>query len=99
MAIDQAHEQQNAIFKGDGGAIGLTENRTALTRWLLAGPDLARLVGEFEKEIENFSPTSYDHHENGLCPRQVNSLIATISSMGNPFFLKMLNWLHSIPKM
>ena len=24
--IDQAHEQNNAMVKGDGGAVGLTEN-------------------------------------------------------------------------
>ena len=31
-AIDQAHEQNNAIVKGDGGAVGLTENSSALRR-------------------------------------------------------------------
>ena len=30
IAIDQAHEQNNASVKGDGGAVGLTENPTAL---------------------------------------------------------------------
>ena len=29
IAIDQAHEQNNAIVKGDGGAIGLTEDPAA----------------------------------------------------------------------
>ena len=28
--IDQAHEQSNACVKGDGGAVGLTENPSAL---------------------------------------------------------------------
>ena len=32
MVIDQAHEQNNAVIKGDGGAIGLTEDQTALRR-------------------------------------------------------------------
>ena len=32
IAIDQAHEQNNAIVKGDGGAVGLTENSSALRR-------------------------------------------------------------------
>ena len=32
LAIDQAHEQNNAIVKGDGGAVGLTENPSALKR-------------------------------------------------------------------
>ena len=32
IAIDQAHEQNHAIVKGDGGAVGLTENPSALRR-------------------------------------------------------------------
>ena len=31
IAIDHAHEQNNAIVKGDGGAISLTENGSALS--------------------------------------------------------------------
>ena len=30
IAIDQAHEQNNRIFKEDGGAVGLTENTSQL---------------------------------------------------------------------
>ena len=41
MAIDQAHEQNNACIKGDGGAIGLTEDPSALKRWMLCGPKMA----------------------------------------------------------
>ena len=26
MALDQTHEQLNEVIKGDGGAVGLTEN-------------------------------------------------------------------------
>jgi hypothetical protein len=43
-ATDHAHEQLNAAVKGDGGAIGLTENENALRRWLIAGPEIARLI-------------------------------------------------------
>ena len=32
LAHDQIHEQQNAIMKGDGGIIGITENEGALHR-------------------------------------------------------------------
>ena len=32
IAIDQAHEQNNASVKGDGGAVGLTENPAVLRR-------------------------------------------------------------------
>ncbi len=33
LAIDQAHEQANAVIKGEGGAIGVTEDPSALRRW------------------------------------------------------------------
>ena len=42
MSIDQAHEQLNAVVKGDGGDGGLTENDSdALQRWIIAGPEVA----------------------------------------------------------
>ena len=47
MAIDQAHEQNNAAVKGDGGAVGLTENPAALQRWMVSGPEMARVIEEF----------------------------------------------------
>ena len=30
IAIDQAHKQNNAMVKGEGGTVGLTENPSAL---------------------------------------------------------------------
>ena len=38
IALDQAHEQENAKVKGEGVAAGLTENTSALNRWMIAGP-------------------------------------------------------------
>ncbi len=38
--LDHAHEQNNACVKGDGGAVGLTQNVTALQRWMVAGPEI-----------------------------------------------------------
>ena len=32
MAIDQGHEQNNAIMKDDGGIVGITQDATALLR-------------------------------------------------------------------
>ena len=34
--------------KGDGDAVGLTDNPNALRRWMFAGPEVARVIGEFE---------------------------------------------------
>ena len=50
IPFDQAHEQENKVVKGSGGAIGLTENPIAFRRWILSGPELARLVKQFEEE-------------------------------------------------
>ncbi len=48
LAIDQAHEQANAVVKGDGGAIGITEDPSALRRWIVSGPVVSRLVSQYE---------------------------------------------------
>ncbi|KAI0226538.1 hypothetical protein LSAT2_022958, partial [Lamellibrachia satsuma] len=48
IAIDQAHEQNNACIKVDGGAVGLTDNPCALLRWMVAGPEVARATEEFQ---------------------------------------------------
>lgn len=47
MALDQAHEQNNAIIKADGGAIGVTEDPSALRRWMVAGPEVSRLLSVY----------------------------------------------------
>lgn len=52
VAIDQAHEQNNASVKGDGGAVGLTENLAALRRWMVSGPEMARLFQEIRNPKE-----------------------------------------------
>ncbi len=46
IAIDQAHEQNNAVVKNDGGAIGLTESPAALQRWMVSGPEMAGLIND-----------------------------------------------------
>lgn len=47
IPLDQAHEQNNTDVKGEGGAIGLTENPGALLRWMVAGLEVSRPVNEF----------------------------------------------------
>ncbi|XP_070210960.1 uncharacterized protein [Littorina saxatilis] len=55
IPIDQAHEQNNGCIKGDGGAVGLTDNPSALRRWIVAGPEVARRrwIPEFEEECQD----------------------------------------------
>ena len=47
IAIDKAHKQNNASVKGDGGAVGLTENLFALRHWMVSGTEMARIIQEF----------------------------------------------------
>ena len=48
LAIDQAHGQSNALIKGDGGAMGITENSSTLRRWMVAGPEVTHMVSQYE---------------------------------------------------
>ena len=48
LSIDLAHEKNNKIVKGDGGAIGLTESSTQLLRWMVSGPEMSGIITDFE---------------------------------------------------
>ncbi|MES9879584.1 MAG: TCR domain-containing protein, partial [Sedimenticola sp.] len=95
IAIDQCHEQNNCIVKDEGGAIGLTENTSQLLRWMVAGPEMARVIGEFEHSAESIKRKmsqgpDVKHHEQtrsvqATFVKQVRSLCHAIDEMGNPF--------------
>ena len=41
-------------MKGSGGAIGLMDDAAALGRWMVAGPEVSRIVAEYEEcSIQN----------------------------------------------
>ena len=89
IPIDQAHENNNEIVKGSGGAVGLTEKPSAFRKWMLAGPEQARMLKEFEASYSSRADT-HTHHEESFATQQsfkeqVLSLTQTISGMGNPF--------------
>ena len=84
IPIDQAHEQNNACVKGDGGAVGLTDNPSALRRWMVAGPEVARVIGEFENADLHWN-TRVDtrHHDQAASvqisfAKDVRSLVTVI---------------------
>ena len=47
LALDQAHEHNNAFVKEDGGAVVITENTSALLRWMTSGPQISQLIKDF----------------------------------------------------
>ncbi len=91
IPIDEAREQNNACVKGDGGAVGLTDNPSALRRWMVAGPEVARVIGEFENADLHWN-TRVDtrHHDQATSvqisfAKDVCSLVTVIEELGNPF--------------
>ena len=94
IPIDHAHEQNNKCVKGDGGAIGLTESASELQRWMVSGPEVARVIEEFESctrtRSEGMSQNAFLHHDESLgiqkeFTKSVKALTKTIEELGNPF--------------
>lgn len=72
MAIDPAHEQANAIIKGDGSAVGVTEvteDPSALRRWIVAGPEVSHLVAVHDtaSEAKDSTQTLDSRKRPGTC--------------------------------
>lgn len=63
VSLDHNHKQENETIKGEPGAVGLTESPAALRRWMVAGPEIARAVREFESTYEARKPNDNRHHE------------------------------------
>ena len=88
IALDHAHEHVNAGVKGEGGAVGLTENPAALCRWMVAGPELSRMIEEFKGSVS--SAVVHGHHEQNPAFKNafatdVHHLEAFFEELGNPF--------------
>ncbi|KAJ8030343.1 hypothetical protein HOLleu_26730 [Holothuria leucospilota] len=90
LAHDHIHEQQNAIGKGDGRVIGITENEAALRRWMVAGSEIARIVSEFEDQFQRQKQTDVRHHKQLPSVQKsfasdLNNAISSFEKLGNPF--------------
>jgi len=91
IPINQAHEQNNACIKSGGGAVGLTDNPTALRRWMVAGPEVAALIEEFEDAHQLMGRRDeLLHHEQtegvqNAFRKDVCSLVNVMEKLGNPF--------------
>lgn len=91
IGLDHNHEQMNAKIKGVGGAIGLTENDMSLAKWLIAGPEVSRMVEEFENS--DWLPESdsiLEHHDSSKSAQKhfcddVKAMYDSLLECGNPF--------------
>jgi len=78
--------------KGDGGAIGLTENPGTLRRWMVAGPQLSTIIAEFVERfgLDDGGEADGQHHEQSHSYQKsyfedVCSLVSTFEELWNPF--------------
>ncbi|XP_065670919.1 uncharacterized protein LOC136089121 [Hydra vulgaris] len=98
MSDDQLHEQNNKLIKSDGGAINVLHNETALLKWMVAGPEISRMINEFENEVRSSTSLGYQHrrhHEdrNSFQTRYLHHVSDVVKSMrddGNPFAEQLL---------
>ena len=82
MAMDQAHEQMNDLIKGDCCVIWITDNPSAMIEWITAGPEITRVVDEYENPP---LAKSSHHHDQELSihaqfASHVNAIVAAFNS-------------------
>ena len=78
-------------MKGDGGAVGLSQNPEALKRWMVAGPEMARVTAQLEASIHGVHKNLETRHHKQtkgnqvIYVLQVKGLVQVMEEMGNPF--------------
>ena len=97
IALDQVHEQNNKIIKGVGGATSLlnTQDESALIRWETCGPEVARIVLEFQDSLykqDASSSAAKNHEDYEKFNRDVESVYQAIPC--NPFEMASLSTIN-----
>ena len=93
IADDQAHERNDEVIKSVGGAVGIFESPKALMNWMVARPDVARMISDFEAILvtnDELNDDHNNHHENTSAfekrfRKHVNALEQSFIKEGNPF--------------
>ena len=72
------------------GIVGITENEGALRWWLVSGPEIARILSEFEDQFQRWRGTDVRHHEQlpsiqKAFASDLKNTISTFEKLGNPF--------------
>ena len=62
IASDKNYEQLSQLMKG---AVGITENPGVLLRWVVAGPEVTRLINELD--YTQYAGRDSKHHEKTSC--------------------------------
>ena len=62
-------------------AIGLTETEDALRRWMVGGPEVVRILQEFETSFGNDDESSTPHHDES--PSRQKAFISDVDKLSN----------------
>lgn len=91
--VYQAHEQNNASVKGKGGAVGITQNPAALRRRTVGGPEIARIVQDFEVALDTkqLKSNTNKHFQSTMNRRKVNKLLLSKLCMFLSRFLRTMD--------
>ena len=93
IAIDQSHVQLNKKLKGTGGIIGLTQDPVSLMNWSVSGPEVSKLIEDFQvaSEADEIDGGCDFFHHDETAKRQsdfvsdVRSMAEVIRLHNNPF--------------
>lgn len=91
MAKDQSHEHSNkALQQSGGGLADMYDEADSIALYMLAAPDTARIVQEFENVLGKNKTTNTSHHEEAPKLQKkfltdVRNLLNVIKEKGNPF--------------
>ena len=72
------------------GTIGITEKEAALKRWMVAGPEISRLLSEYEED-HTYRRVDDDRHHEQIPNKQkklalnTKTVMEEIEDLGNPF--------------
>ena len=76
------------MIKGDGGTVGLTEDASALRKWMVSGTEISHLIEQFE--YDNRVKADFRHHKETEANQtsfltNVKQLTRTLDELGSPF--------------
>ena len=89
IGFDQSHEQQNKELKMHGGTLNLSDE-CVFTEWAVAGPEIARVIAEFEVGMLTRKNAVFQHHAQSPSVQQrfvahTKALVVAVQEAGNPF--------------
>ena len=71
IGFDQKHEQQNKELKMHGATVNLSD-KCVFTEWTVAGPEIARVITEFEAGMLTRKIAVLKHHDPHPCVQRFN---------------------------